>query len=199
MASPSDTPPTHATRLLQQSQRDDDAHGAELLELVGTELRQLAAAYLRRERSGHTLQPTALVHEAYIKLIDSTVLSSGDRVRFLGVAARAMRQVLVDFARRRRTARRGGQGWNRVSLHPDLTLNDGAAHEGIDLTDLDDALTRFAALHEKAARVVELRYFGGLPVEDVALAMGLSTRMVVKYWRTARAWLRRDLGPAGPS
>jgi RNA polymerase sigma factor (TIGR02999 family) len=187
-----------ATQLLQQSGSDDDSHAAELLELVGAELRRLAAGYLSRERSGHTLQPTALVHEAYLKLIDSTVIRTGDRERFLAMAAWAMRQVLVDFARKRRAERRGGKDWARVSLHPEMA--DDADHEDgdVDLLDLDDALSRFAKAHEKAAKVVELRYFGGLTIDETAGVLGVSARMVSKYWHLARAWLGRELGTEDP-
>lgn len=191
--------PTLATQLLRQSKNDDDSQAAELLALVGAELRQIAAAYLQRERVGHTLQPTALVHEAYLKLIDSTVILSGDRERFLGFAARAMRQVLIDVARKRRTDRHGGEGWQRVSLHTDLLGVVDASQQEVDLLDLDDALTRFTAVHAKAAQVVELRYFGGLTLDEVASVLGISSRMVSKYWNTARAWLGRELRPADPS
>jgi RNA polymerase sigma factor (TIGR02999 family) len=185
--------PTVASRLLRLSERDDDSHAAELLEVVGAELRQMAGRLLRRERVGHTLQPTALVHEAYLKLVDSTVLESGDRERLLGFAARAMRQVLVDFARERKAVRRGGQHWDRVSLHPELVHDAGGGPGDFDLVDLDDALTRFAAEHRTAARVVELRYFGGLTIEETASVIGISDSMVGKHWRLARAWLRRQL------
>jgi len=188
-----------ATRLLQQTERDDDSHAADLLQLVGAELRRLAAGYLKRERPGHTLQPTALVHEAYLKLIDSTVIRTGDRERFLAMAAWAMRQVLVDFARRRRTQRRGGDGWERVSLHPEVAVDAGAPSGHVDLLDLDDALTRFAQIHDQAARVVELRYFGGLTIGETAEVLDVSERMVSKYWHLARAWLGRELGSRDPS
>ncbi|MFT7463915.1 MAG: RNA polymerase sigma-70 factor (ECF subfamily) [Pseudohongiellaceae bacterium] len=195
---PSPPDPSLATQLLKGSARDDDSHAAELLELVGAELRRLAAAYLRRERVGHTLQPTALVNEAYLKLIDSTVLVSGDRARFLGLAARAMRQVLIDFARKRKANRRGGKDWDRVSLHPDMVHDTGAKRDDYNLFDLDDALTRFAALHEKASQVVELRFFGGLTNEETGSVLGISDRMVRKYWTSARTWLGRELSAADP-
>jgi RNA polymerase sigma-70 factor (ECF subfamily) len=148
-----------------------------------------------RERAGHTLQPTALVHEAYLKLIDSTVIGSGDRNRFLALAARAMRQVLIDFARQRKAGRRGGGDWERVTLHPELVGE--ASSEEVDLLDLDEALARLAEVHDVAARVVELRYFGGLTLVEAGALLGISDSMVSKYWRTAQAWLRRELGSAG--
>jgi RNA polymerase sigma-70 factor (ECF subfamily) len=197
MSSPVD--PTFATQLLQRSLDDDDSHGAELLQLVGAELRRLAAGYLRRERAGHTLQPTALVHEAYLKLIDSTVLGTGDRERFLALAARAMRQVLVDSARQHKAARRGGDRWDRVSLHPDLVAGGGAQAADVDLVDLDDALTRFAAKHAVASQVIELRYFGGLTIEETAAVLAISVSMVGKHWRLAKAWLGRELARGDPT
>jgi len=189
---PSTPEPSLATQLLQRSTRDDSS-AAELLDLVGEELRRLAAGYIRRERAGHTLQPTALVNEAYLKLADSTVLVSGDRARFLAFAARAMRQVLVDFARKRKSASRGGDEWERVTLHPELASESPRGDVDVDLLDLDDALSRFAGLHASAAQVVELRYFGGLTIEETADALGISGRMVRKYWTSARTWLGREL------
>ncbi|MFT7464792.1 MAG: RNA polymerase sigma-70 factor (ECF subfamily) [Pseudohongiellaceae bacterium] len=190
---PSPPDPLLATQLLQQSKRGDDSPAAELLVLVGDELRRLAASYLRRERAGHTLQPTALVNEAYLKLVDSTVLVSGDRARFLALAARAMRQVLIDFARKHKAERRGGDHWGRVSLHPEMLDDTGASRDGYDLIDLDAALSRFAAVHEMASQVVELRFFGGLTIEEAATVLGISDRMVRKYWTSARTWLGREL------
>jgi len=124
---------------------------------------------------------------------------SGDRARFLGLAARAMRQVLIDFARKHKADRRGGKNWNRVSLHPDMLGDARAMRDGCDLIDLDDALTRFAAVHEKASRVVELRFFGGLTIEEAASVLGISDRMVSRYWASARTWLGRELRAKDPT
>lgn len=196
----SDPPPRDATRLLLSLSTatdggDDRARGeGELLQVVGKELRSLAKSYLKRERAGHILQPTALVHEAYLKLIDHSVISGDDRERFLALAARAMRQVLVDFARRRKAGRRGGDSWERVTLHSDLIENDV---DHADLIDLENALERLAETNAKAAEVVELRFFGGLSDEEAARVLSVSDRMVRKYWVTARAWLSRELGRDG--
>jgi len=185
---PSDPHP--ATRLLLDMERDDDSKAEALLELVGKELHSIAVAFLRKERAGHTLQPTALVNEAYLKLIDSTVIQSGDKGRFMSVAARAMRHVLIDHARGKNRQRRGGGNWRRVSLNPDM-LEAGAID--IDLLDLDQALERFAERDPRAARVVELRFFTGLSVEEIAELLGVARRTAYDDWYMAKAWLGREL------
>jgi RNA polymerase sigma factor (TIGR02999 family) len=190
---PPDQDVTHATRLLLDSQGDDDARASELMGLVAEKLRGIASSYLRRERADHTLQPTALVHEAYMRLIDSTVIQSSDRNRFLGFAARAMRLVLVDHARKHNAEKRSGQ-WERVTLHPDLAP---AGCGDVDLVELHDVLERFAAVDERAARVVELRFFAGLTVPQAAEVMGIAPRTVDKDWFMAKAWLARELGANG--
>lgn len=180
-----------ATRLLLDIEREDDSRAVALLELVGDELRAIAAGYLSHERVNHTLQPTALVHEAYLRLIDSTVIQGGDKGRFMSVAARAMRRVLVDSARARKTQRRGGGQWDRVTLHPEL-VSSGV--DDVDVVVLDVALEKFAKVDERAAHVVELRFFSGLSIEETAAALGVSDRTVGNDWFTARCWLGRELG-----
>ena len=194
LSMPQTPDPTPGPQNPQRGKKREDHDSAELLERVGAEMRRLAAGYLSRQDSGHTLQPTALVNEAYLKLIDSTVIRTDDRERFLATAAQAMRQVLVDSARKRHALRRGGSGWQRVSLHPDVLADDVLPHDEFDVLDLDDALTRLAQAHAMPARVVELRYFGGLTVEETAGVLSVSERMVGKYWFLARAWLGRELG-----
>ena len=164
-----------------------------LLPLVYQELRRVAAAYLRRERPGQTLQPTALVHEAYLRLARARDLSWQNRAHFLAIAAHSMRQILVERARARHAAKRGGGG-ERV------TLDEGHLADGpldVDLLDLDVALTRLSALEPDHARLVELRYFGGLTIEEAANAMGASPATVKRMWALARAWLLRELQPGG--
>ena len=164
-----------------------------LLPLVYQELRRVAAAYLRRERPGQTLQPTALVHEAYLRLARARDLSWQNRAHFLAIAAHSMRQILVERARARHAAKRGGGG-ERV------TLDEGHLADGpldIDLLDLDVALTRLSALEPDHARLVELRYFGGLTIEEAASAMDTSPATVKRMWALARAWLLRELQPGG--
>lgn len=167
-----------------------------LLDLVGEELHAIAGAYLRRERAEHTLQPTALVHEAYLRLVDSTVIRSGDRGRFMSVAARAMRRVLIDFARKRQAGRRGGDCWQRVSLHPEMVSGD---RSDLDLIELHELLESFSAVDERASRVVELRFFAGLSVVETAEVLGVTDRTVDNDWYMARAWLARELSGDTPT
>src|SRR5262245_23754104 len=157
-----------------------------LLTQVYDELRALAAARLRREAAGHTLQPTALVHEVYLKLADQSRADYRDAAHFFAVAAQAIRRILVDHARRRRADKRHLPG-TRVAVHADL---DAPARQDVDLICLDDALRRLAELSPRQARVVELRFFGGLEVEDVARLLAVSEGTVKGDWRMARAWLQ---------
>src|SRR5580658_1945532 len=156
---------------------------------VYVELRRMAAFYLRRERAGHTLQPTALVHEAYLRLAQQREVQWHNRNQFLGVAAPLMRRILVDHCRARRTAKRGG-GADRVSLdHEILPMVQRAA----DIVSLDEALTALAARDSQQARMVELRFFSGLSIEDTAAVMGVSPSTVKREWNIAKAWLAREL------
>jgi len=144
---------------------------------------------MRRERSGHTLQPTALVHDAYVRLAEGGTTDWRDRTHFLAVASTVLREVLVDHGRRRTAAKRGG-GWCRISLDE---AEDGAADRTVDILALDETLTELARHHPRAARVVELRFFGGLSVEEAAQALELSAGTVKLDWRFARAWLNHKL------
>lgn len=162
---------------------------AGLTALVYDELRALAAAYLRRERTGHSLQPTALVHEAFIKLIDAEGLQATDRHHFFAIAANTMRRVLVEHARTRGAVKRGG-GQRRVTLTGIQAVKPDAEFE---VVALDEALKKLAALDERQARIVELRFFGGLGVDEVAQLLGVSKRTVEGDWTLARAWLLREL------
>ncbi|MGE3164387.1 MAG: ECF-type sigma factor [Planctomycetota bacterium] len=166
---------------------DEDA-AARLTPVVYDELRKLADGLLRGERRGHTLQPTALVHEAYLRLIGQP-LAPIDHAHFVAIAAREMRRVLIDHARARAADKRG-KGWHRISLIAGvLTQEEGDA----DLLDLEDALAELEAIQPRQARMVELRFFGGLGVDEVATALGLSPRTVADDWRMARAWLHQRL------
>ena len=156
-------------------------------------LRDLAAASLARERAGHTLQPTALVHEAWLRLARGGTQGWGDEGQFLAAGARVLRQILVDHARRRRAAKRGGDRL-RVTLD-DLPARSSA--EELDLLALDEALERLAEEHPRAARVVELRFFAGLGGDEAARLLGISARTVDGDWSFARAWLIRALGAGG--
>lgn len=168
-----------------------------LLPVVYHELRRLARAYLRRERPGHTLQATALVHEAYLRLAGQRADVRADRAAFIGTAARLMRQILVEYARARRCEKRGGRNRQRVPLDESMAIIDPAE---ADLWEaLDEALERLAHLSSRQTRVVELRYYGGLTVEETAELLGLSEKTVKRDWTAARAWLRRELGSIASS
>jgi RNA polymerase sigma factor (TIGR02999 family) len=184
--------------LIAWSEGDSAALDA-LLPVVYAELRRQARRALRREASGHTLQPTALVHEAYLKLVDQRPGRWQGRAQFYGVAARCMRQVLVDAARTRRAAKRGG-GARPITLADAeglATPATGAEAAGDDVLALDAALVRLAALDPDQARLVELRYFAGLTLEDTAATLGVSPATVSREWTVARRWLRREMARCG--
>jgi len=163
-----------------------------LMPLVYDELRRVASRHLGRERREHTLQPTALVHEAYLRLVDQRSAKWRSRAQFFAVAARVMRRILVDHARARGAAKRG-QGAVRVSLDDVRPPAAPARGDEVDLVALDAALERLADLDERQARIVELRYFAGLSIEETAGALGIGAATVKRDWALARAWLRREL------
>ena len=159
----------------------------ELTALVYKELRQLAASYLRKERQGHTLQPTALVHEAYLRLVDQTNPDWQNRSHFYGVAARLMRQILVDHARRKQAGKRAGQN---------VTLEDAVSfhkERSRDLVALDTSLTELEKIDPRKCKAVELRYFGGLSTEEIAQALDVSSNTVLRDLRLAEAWLHQEM------
>jgi RNA polymerase sigma factor (TIGR02999 family) len=166
---------------------------ADLLPEIYNELRELAAAYLRKERVNHTLEPTALVNEAYLRLNELQRMHFRDKTHFFGVAAGAIRRVLVDHARSKAAAKRGG-GWHQVTLS---AVGTDGHDEQIDLMELEEALRKLSALDEKLAEVVELRFFAGLTIEQTAKVVGYSTTTVKERWEFARAWLRRELATGG--
>src|SRR5918999_1232650 len=174
--------------LLKWSNGDRDAL-ENLLPLVYRELHTLASRYLRRERSDHTLQATALVHEAYLKLIDQREVKWQNRAHFFGIAAQAMRRILVDHARAHAASKRGG-AMRKVPLE-DVAVVGGAVD--VDILALDEALTRLAALDAQQSRIVELRYFGGLTMEETAEVMHISPATIGREWRMAKAWLFAEL------
>ncbi len=160
-----------------------------LLPIVYDDLRALAEKYLRGEPSGHTLQPTALVHEAYMKLVDQTRVDWQGRTHFFAVGAQAMRRILVDHARRRRAVKRGGDR-QRITVDEQLLA---AGRRDEDLLELDEALERLAELDSQQAKMVEMRFFGGLDVAETATALGMSKRTAEREWTMVRSWLRREL------
>ena len=161
-----------------------------LVPLVYEDLRRIAAAYMQREPPGHALQPTALVHEAYVRLIDQRQVKWRNRAHFFGVAAGMMRRILVDQARLRRAEKRGGK-WERVTLVGDEVAVDGP--DPVDVLTLHESLERLAAFDPQQERIVELRYFGGLTIEEAAEVVGISAASVVREWTIAKAWLQADL------
>lgn len=184
------TPPDRSvTELLMKWGGGDKAALDELIPLVYGELRKLAAGYLRRKPGPHTIQATALVHEAYVRLADRSNISLENRAQFFGLAAKVMRDILVDHARNRMAAKRGG-GQLRLSL----TQAERLGHKPeVELVALDDALKMLAETNPQHSRVVELRFFGGLTIEETAQVMSLSHATTERYWSFARAWLRREL------
>jgi RNA polymerase sigma factor (TIGR02999 family) len=174
-----------ATRLLVDLGEGDQTARERLLPLVYDELRRLAGAYMRRERPGHTLQPTALVHEAYLRLVDQRRVDWRNRAQFVGLAAMMMRRVLVNHARDRGAAKRGGEA-ARVPL---TVAGEVLTGPDVDVLALHEALDRLAALDPRKSQVVELKFFGGLTTDEIAHALGLSPATVEREWTFARAWL----------
>jgi RNA polymerase sigma factor (TIGR02999 family) len=170
-----------------------------LLELVYDDCRRLAASYLKRENAGHTLQPTALAHEVYLRLIEQERVDWKGRTHFMAIAAQAMRRLLIDHARGRDRLKRGGGGaWKRISLDGGSSAapiaDPSASHESeVDVEKLDGVLAELAALDERQAKVVEMRFLAGMTVEEAAEALGVSKRTVEGDWTMARAWLRKRL------
>lgn len=167
----------------------DDASVASLLNELDADLRNIAEAYMRRERPDHTLQPTALIHEAYLRMADDSKLHWESKFQFLAVAAQMMRRILVEHARSKRRQKRGG-GWQRIPF-------EGAARDlalpTVELLDLDEAMVALDAVHPRSSRVVEMRFFGGLTLAEIATQIGVSKRTVEDDWYMARAWLQQRL------
>ncbi|CAN5517120.1 sigma-70 family RNA polymerase sigma factor [soil metagenome] len=162
----------------------------ELLPLVYDELRRLAGSYLNRERSDHTLQPTALVHEAYIRLIGQNEIEWENRAHFFGISARLMREILIEHARGRKRQKRGGEFKTQIALDDAIGFTDG---KELDVVAVDDALSKLEKIDEKQARIVELKFFGGLTVEEIAEVMTISPATVKREWSTAKLLLRKML------
>ena len=181
--------PADATGLLLAWSQGDSGALDRLVPLVHSELHRLAVAYMRRERADHTLQPTALVNEAYLRLMDVTRIKWHDRAHFLAVAAQMMRRILVDFSRQRRSQKRGG---DLVQLSLDEAPDVGR-EPTVDLVALNDALSTLASFDPRMSQVVELRFFGGLTVEEAATVLDVSPETVMRDWKTAKAWLLREL------
>ena len=181
--------PQEVTQLLVAWRNGDLQARDELMPLVYQELHRLAHQYMSRERPGHTLQTSALINEAFVRLADLTDVQRQNRARFVGIAGQMMRRILVDYARNRGYAKRGGSAL-QVSLDEDLVVSEERSAE---VVALDDALQSLARLDERKSRLVELRFFGGLSIEETAEVLGVSPGTVMRDWTLAKAWLRREM------
>jgi RNA polymerase sigma factor (TIGR02999 family) len=183
---------SEVTLLLHDLSRGNRAALSELLPLVYDELRRVARSHLKREyrREEHTLQATALVHEAYLKMVNQEDARWENRVHFFAVAAQVMRNILIDHARARLSEKRGGADLKKLSLDEAINLSDEKSAE---LVALDEALKTLARMDEQKAKIVELRYFGGMSNEEIAAALGIGTATVTRAWRTAKAWLQTQI------
>ena len=182
--------PGEITRLLEEFRNGKEGSEGKLLELVYAELRRMARRYMRRERREHTLQATALVHEAYLKLVDQNERSWQNRIHFMAVAANMMRRVLVDYARSHGTAKRGGEVRKQQLEDEALLMTPEKSDE---MVSLDRALDRLSAVSARQSRIVELRFFGGLSIDEVAQLLGVASKTVNRDWGVARAWLHREM------
>lgn len=183
------------TRLLQQLRAGQPEAADRLVPLIYAELRRIAGAQMAHERHGHTLQATAVVHEAYMRLAGEQDIEWQSRAHFFGIAARTMRRVLLGYTRQRQAGKRGGQDARKVDMDAELLVGDNRLE---DVVAIDEVLTRLSAMDEEQGRIVELRFFAGLNVEETAEAMGISPSTVKREWRLARAWLDRELASAKP-
>lgn len=189
------TSSAQVTELLKAWGQGDPQALEALTPVIYAQLRHLARRHMRRERTGHTFQTTALVHEAFLRLVDGTTVDWHDRVHFFAVSARLMRRILIDAARKRASTKRGGD-WVREDHASPVELDelvDAASSKSVQLCALDDALNALARIDGRRAQVVELRFFGGLTVDETATALGISPQTVLRDWRLARAWLAREL------
>jgi RNA polymerase sigma-70 factor (ECF subfamily) len=183
-------PSSHeATELLRAWSRGEEGALAKLVPLVYDELHRQARRYMKREPPGHTLQTTALLNEAYLRLVDSPLAGCQDRAHFFGICAQIMREILVDWARSRRALKRGG----KVRLLPLDEALAPSPQAGVDLVAIDDALKALTRLDHRKGRVVELRFFGGLSVKETAEALQVSAETVMRDWKLAKSWLRREM------
>jgi RNA polymerase sigma factor (TIGR02999 family) len=186
---------SRVTESLEKFEPGDRKATEKLFVDVYAELRAIAAGYLRRERKDHTLRPTALVHEAYLKLVDQTRVGWRSQAHFLAIAAQAMRRILVDHARKHAATKRGGHR-RRIALDDNLA---GESDRDEDVLELEAALTKLTKLDQRQAHMVELRFFGGLSIDEVARVTGISKRSVEREWTMVRAWLRRELSTSNVS
>ena len=187
--------PGEVTALLTELREGNLDAAGRLLPLIYSELRSIAASHLRRERAGHTLQATALVNEVYLRLVGGQATPWQNRAHFFGIAARSMREILVDYARRRIAAKRGGKDAERVEVDIEA---QGVSPKIENAIAINEALERLERIDPRQSRLVELRYFAGLNLEETAEVMGVSPKTIQREWRSAKAWLYRELGTRRP-
>ena len=178
------------TQILLELRDGDDKSLDDLLPLVYDELRRLANSYLSRERADHTLQPTALVHEAYLKLIGQTEVDWQNRAHFFGISARLMRQILVDHARGKNRQKRGGEGVTMIEFNDGISFS---TNQPLDVLMVDEAMTKLELLDERQAKIVEMKFFGGLTVEEIGEVLDISPATIKREWATAKLLLHRML------
>jgi RNA polymerase sigma-70 factor, ECF subfamily len=184
--------PAGITQLLIDWSNGDQAALDKLMPLVYAELRRLATNYLRRERNSHTLQPTALVNEAYLRLVGQKNAKWQNRSQFFAISAQLMRRILVDHARRHQAEKRGGSEQQRLSI---TSVEEVLAQPAVDVLALNEALDELSQMDPQQGRIVELKFFGGLSIDETAEVLGISHSTVEREWKSARAWLRRQLEP----
>jgi len=187
-------PQSNVTQLLVDWQRGDKMALDQLMPLVYRELRKVAASYLRSERRDHTLQPTALIHESYLRMVDQQMPQWQSRAHFFGVASKLMRQILVDYARVRKATKRGGE---QITISIDDAQLSAFSTTSERILNLDAAITKLASLDERKSQVVEMRVFGGMKLADIALALNVSEPTIKRDIRMVRAWLRLEIGVDG--
>lgn len=185
--------PQQITQMLKDWSNGDQSARDQLIPLVYEELRRMAHQHMKKERPGHTLQTSALVHEAFVRLVDQSDVQWQNRAHFFGIAAQMMRRILVDYARGRNYAKRGG-GARQVSLEDVAIVS---AERAADVVALDEALTSFASVDQRKSQIVELRFFGGLSIEETAAVLSVSPGTVMRDWTLAKAWLRREMTADG--
>jgi RNA polymerase sigma factor (TIGR02999 family) len=181
---------SQVTKYLREWNQGNEEALEKLMPLVYDELRKLARSYMKRESSGHTLQPTALVHEAFLRLVDQNAVTWQNRAHFFGIAAQMMRRILIHHAEKRNAAKRSGGRAERISLEQ---ISGFEEHRDIDILELHEALRELEALDERQSRIVEMRFFTGLTLEETAKVMNLSLATIKREWGTARLWLRRRI------
>ncbi len=191
-----DSSPDQITQILSRAQKGETRAIEQLLPLVYGELRALGASYFQQQSPAHTLQPTALVHEAFVKLMGPGTIKWESRAHFFAVAAKAMRHILTDHARRKKAAKRGGAAAQKVTLSG---LSTPSTENQIHLIALDEALSKLTAIDARQSDIVEMRFLAGLKVEEVASVLKISTATVEREWRMAKAWLKRELGGGKPT